>query len=285
MTPIWFTAIEAALGRAPLGASALGGGCIDEVYRLEMLGGETLVAKLGRGGDGRLALEGFMLGYLAEHSPLPVPAVLHAADDLLIMEHLPGASRLDGDAERHAAELVAALHGVGAERYGFERHTLIGGLDQPNPWGSSWRVFFRDQRLLYMAGVARDAGRLPGALMARIEALAARLNEWLEEPPRPSLIHGDMWTGNVLAQGGRITGFVDPAIYYADPEIELAFSTLFGTFGEAFFERYGELRPLDPGFFEVRRELYNLYPLLVHVRLFGGAYVGSVESTLKRFGC
>jgi len=84
---------------------------------------------------------------------------------------------------------------------------------------------------------------------------------------------------------GRIAGFVDPAIYHADPEIELAFSTLFSTFGAPFFERYDEIRPLNPGFFEVRRELYILYPLLVHVHLFGGGYLGGVEATLKKLGC
>ena len=93
-----------------------------------------------------------------------------------------------------------------------------------------------------------------------------------------------MWTGNILCRGDRIAGFVDPAVYYGDAEIELAFSTLFGTFGQPFFRRYQELRPLEPGFFEQRRDLYNLYPLLVHVRLFGGSYVDSVDRTLSRFG-
>jgi fructosamine-3-kinase len=93
-----------------------------------------------------------------------------------------------------------------------------------------------------------------------------------------------MWGGNVLAQKGQITGFVDPAIYYADAEIELAFSTLFSTFGDDFFSRYQEHRPLAPGFFEERRDIYNLYPLLVHVCLFGGSYVNSVDAILKRFG-
>ena len=120
-------------------------------------------------------------------------------------------------------------------------------------------------------------------LRARLETLAGQLERWLTEP-RPALIHGDLWGGNVLAASGRISGFIDPAIYYADAEIELAFSTLFNTFGKAFFSHYNELRPLAPGFFEERRDLYNLYPLLVHVRLFGGGYVGSVERTLKRFG-
>jgi len=121
--------------------------------------------------------------------------------------------------------------------------------------------------------------------MTRLEKLAGRLGDWIDASAAPSLIHGDMWTGNVLCNHGRISGFVDPAIYYADAEIELAFSTMFGTFGDAFFGRYGEHRPLRPGFFEERVDLYNLYPLLVHVRLFGGSYVGSVDRTLARFGC
>jgi len=104
------------------------------------------------------------------------------------------------------------------------------------------------------------------------------------EPVRPSLIHGDMWGGNVLAANGMITGFIDPALYFADPEIELAFTTLFSTFGDTFFSRYNEHRPLAPGFFEERRDLYNLYPLLVHVRLFGGSYVDSVDGILRKFG-
>jgi fructosamine-3-kinase len=136
-----------------------------------------------------------------------------------------------------------------------------------------------------MAGLARAAGSLPMAMLQRLERLAARLDTLLEEPPYPSLLHGDLWTGNVLVgRGGRIAGFVDPAIYFGHPEIELAFGTLFGTFGAPFFRRYAEQRPLTPGFFELRRDLYNLYPLLVHVCLFGAGYLGGIERTLGRLG-
>ncbi|MEL6151410.1 MAG: fructosamine kinase family protein, partial [Chloroflexota bacterium] len=127
-------------------------------------------------------------------------------------------------------------------------------------------------------------GALPGDVRKQIDRLAARLDEFIVEPEAPSLVHGDMWTTNVLAQNGRITGFIDPAIYYGHAEIELAYSTLFGTFGEAFFRRYTEIRPLADGFFEVRRDLYNLYPLLVHVRLFGGGYLSSVKRILSKLG-
>jgi len=122
--------------------------------------------------------------------------------------------------------------------------------------------------------------------MDRVEALCARLGDWLPADETPRLLHGDLWTGNVLVGGdGRISGFIDPAIYYGAAEVELAFTTLFGTFGDAFFARYQEHHPLAPGFFEERRDLYNLYPLLVHVRLFGGSYVDAVDRTLARHGC
>ncbi len=224
-----------------------------------------------------------MLRYLREKSELPVPEVYHSSEALLLMEFMPGSSNLSG-AQAHAAELLATLHDITAGAYGHERDTLIGSLSQPNPWTSSWVDFFRDQRLLYLAGVASEAGRLPANLRGRVEGLAGRLGDILEEPECPALIHGDAWSGNVLAEGNRITAFLDPAIYHADPEVELAFISLFDSFGKPFFERYHELRPIKEGFFEERRHLYSLYPLLVHVYFFGGHYVGSVEDTLDRLG-
>lgn len=276
--------IEAAIGARPERLAALSGGCIAEIYRVDFNTGLSVVAKLAGKGDS-LEPEAYMLRYLREHSHLPVPEVIHADDGLLIMSYIEHGGALDGPAQAHAAELLADLHAITRPRYGHERDTLIGSLPQPNPESDSWRDFFRDHRLLAMARTALEAGRLPAATMKRIEALATRLQTWIDEPEAPALIHGDMWGGNVLAGEGRIAGFVDPAIYYADAEIELAFATLFSTFGEPFFARYNEIRPIRAGFFETRRDLYNLYPLLVHVRLFGGSYLGSVEATLSRMGC
>jgi fructosamine-3-kinase len=276
--------IERATGKVPARVSPLGGGCIGEVYGVELSDGTRLVAKTGGAGCG-LSIEGYMLDQLAKLSDLPVPAVLHAEDSLLLMEFIETSGGIVGNAQTHAAELLAALHNVRGDVYGFEADTLIGGLHQPNPKTPRWLDFFRDHRLLYMGTEAMRAGRLPNRLMGRIETLAGRLDRWIEEPDHPSLLHGDMWTGNVLCHRGRIAGFIDPAVYFGDAEIELAFSTLFGTFGDVFFKRYEEIRPLRPGFFDIRRDLYNLYPLLVHVRLFGGSYVGSVSGILDKLGC
>ena len=279
--PRWFADIEAALGAKPLRRSPLSGGSIACVDRVELADGRSVVAKTGASG---LALEGEMLGYLAEHSDLPVPRVFLTRDDLLVMEHLPGSTHLDSSSQAHAAELLAALHECTSATFGFHRDTVIGGLLQPNPETEAWIPFFRDHRLLYMARDCHAAGSLPSAMLARLEHFAGKLDGLLEEPDRPSLVHGDMWGGNILSDKGRITGFLDPAIYYAHAEIELAFSTLFGTFGEAFFERYHGLRPIDPGFFESRKDIYNLWHLLTHVRLFGPSYLGGVERVLARHG-
>ena len=270
-------------GSRPLQFRPMGGGCVADVREVVLKNGQVIVAKIGEAG-GNLELEGFMLKYLRNPGGLPVPDVLYADDELLLMSMLKTAGGLSETAQKHAAELLATLHGVTARQFGFDRTTIIGGLYQPNEENKNWVSFFRDQRLIYMARQGLDAGRLPAKLMRRIETLAGKLENWLDNSATPSLIHGDMWGGNVLANNGKISGFVDPAIYYADAEIELAFSTMFNTFGDDFFNRYSDYREIRPGFFEERIDLYNLYPLLVHVRLFGGSYVSSVERTLSRFG-
>lgn len=196
----------------------MGGGSIGEVYRAELSGGSAVVAKVDRAGESHLMREAYMLRYLREKSKLPVPEVYYSSEKLLLMQLMPGEAGGDlSKAEENAAELLAGSHEVAADSYGHERYTLIGSLSQPNPWTGSWVEFFRDQRLVYLARRAYEAGRLPASLCKHVEGLAGSL----EEPERPALIHGDVWGGNVFAEGGRITAFLDPAIYHADPEIEL----------------------------------------------------------------
>ena len=274
--------IAGALGAPPQSVRPLGGGCVGEVYRAEV-GGEPVVIKVDRSQAPRLDIEGRMLRYLAERTRLPVPETLLSERSLLVMRWIDSGPA-DAGADQHAAELVAELHEISEARFGLEFDTLIGGLHQPNRREASWPEFFARQRLLEMAGQAREAGRLPESTHRRVRRAAERAGAWLAHEPKPSLIHGDLWSGNVLAAPGRICALIDPAIYCADAEVELAFISLFGCFGPAFWERYHELRPIDPAFFELRRDVYNLYPLLVHVRLFGGGYVGQLESLLSRLG-
>ncbi len=261
----------------------LTGGCVADVRKCFLDTGLTVVAKQ----TADAGIEAAMLATLAG-TGLPVPEVLHHEHDLLILSWVDNDGRSEIVTEQHAADLLAGLHSHDHARafgrYGHPYDTRIGGLHQPNPPTASWVEFFRDHRLRFMARCAYDAGRLDARTLRRVESFATVLADEIDDPPHPSLIHGDVWAGNVLTRAGQIVALVDPAIYHAHHEAELAFITLFSTFGPAFFDRYRQQMRIEPGF-AARAAVYNLYPLLVHVRLFGGTYAGQVESTLATFGC
>jgi len=257
---------------------------VASVSLVELDDGRQVVAK--QSADTPLSVEAAMLRYLAENTALPVPAVLHSSDELLLLEYVENDDRLGPSVEEHAAELLAELHSASspAGQFGFETDTLIGPFVQVNTWSSSWPGFFRERRLLPMLDVCRERGRLDASALESVETIAADLEELLDHAPVPGLVHGDVWGGNVLVRDGRVVAFLDPAIYFADPEVELAFIDLVSTFGEAFWTHYRGLRPVVPGYREVRRDVYQLYPLLVHVALFGGAYVDALGERVRRLG-
>lgn len=278
--------LEKALGSPVVASSPLPVGFGLVGLKIDLADGRTLAVKARQAtARGDLRLEAYMLGELLRHSELPVPTVRVAEPDLLVMDFIEAdGGGITPAVERHAAELIARLHAMPRPTFGYARDTLIGPLPQPNPEARRWIPFFREHRLLAMARAAQAERRLSSKLLVRLEHLGDRLEDYLIEPSAPSLLHGDLWTGNMLVRGDRIAGFVDPAIYCGHPEIELAFTTMFGTFGAVFFDTYEALRPLEPGFHELRCAIYNLYPTLVHVRLFGSAYLASIERTLARVG-
>lgn len=280
--------VEAAFGPFTV-AARVGGGCIHPALRIEF-GGRSRFLKYGeRSPVGFFAAEAEGLRQLAAAaSQIRVPEVDGWSDvgagreyGWVVMEWLePGAPGSDYP-ERLAAGL-SELHQPVEMGWGWDRSGFIGTLSQSNEGTASWADFWRARRLEPQLTLARQSGRLPGKL-AEWDRLFADLPRLLAqgEEDGPSLLHGDLWSGNVLATQQGVPAIVDPAAYYGHREVDLAMFELFGGPGSRFFSAYEALRPLQPGYHEWRRGIYQLYYLLVHVNLFGDGYIASTASTLR----
>lgn len=283
--------LEAALGAKIIKSRPLSGGDMADVSLLTLEDGRNVVAKRPRMDQpDTTAVEKMMLKHLKSKSPLPVPEVLFQTKGILVISYIENMGTTDQEAvAASAAQNVSELHAVRPRGsrpfYGFDKDTFIGPLQQRNKPGDNWVDFFRDHRLLAMASSATRTGKMPKDLMVRIEAIAGKLDDFLPATPPSSLLHGDLWAGNMLMDGDKVVGFIDPAISYGHAEMDLAFVQLMGGLSALFFDAYNELSPIEPGFFEERMAIYQLWPLLVHVRLFGGGYIQQAEGILAKFGC
>ncbi len=261
--------------------TCLGSNSVATIYLEEDASGTKSVVKASRDAFA-LNAEAKMLRLLSPH--LRVPGVIALEKGRLVMEYIPNGGPCDGGCEEAIADALAALHANRSDTFGLDFDTTIGPFRQRNTPSKRWIDFYREMRVLAFAAKAFDEGKIDAALLRRIEKLSGDFERFLEEPEHPSLLHGDIWGGNVLIRGNRPAVFIDPAVYYGHFEIELAFIGMFNTFGERFYQRYQTRRPIPEGFFEIRADLYRLYPYLVHVRAFGSGYLNGLEAILRRVG-
>jgi fructosamine-3-kinase len=184
---------------------------------------------------------------------------------------------------RALGEGLAILHQIHGPSYGLEDDNYIGSLPQINQPGPTWREFYAECRLRPQLEIARRTGKLSDRLGQALSQLIVRLAEWIPDTPSaPSLLHGDLWRGNVMTLVTGEPALIDPAVYYGQREVEMAFAELFGGFGPEFFSAYNAVYPLDKDY-PVRRLLYQLYPLMVHMNLFGGGYTRQVEEVVRHY--
>jgi len=176
---------------------------------------------------------------------------------------------------------LAKLHQTDIDQFGLDTDNYIGSLPQSNRRHDNWITFFTEERINPQIQMAVDSGKLSRGILQNWDRLSGKLNE-IFPPTKPSLLHGDLWGGNYLFDSSGSGVLIDPAVYYGHPEMELAFSKMFGGFSSEFYRGYESELPLEPGFSE-RIPIYNLYPLLVHVNLFGGHYTSQFNSTLRKF--
>ncbi|GAB3765224.1 fructosamine kinase family protein [Spirosoma pomorum] len=224
------------------------------------------------------------LDLLRQTDALRIPQVVGYGRELdkayLILEYVdPGpATNASWDALGHS---LAVLHSHTQPKFGLHFDNYIGSLPQSNTLLASGFDFFFEQRLLPQAGMALYKELLSKKAYDALFRLRERLPDLLPAD-RPALLHGDLWSGNVMVTEGGQPVLIDPAVYYGFREADLAFTKLFGGFDQRFYDAYNEAFPLEDGF-DDRVAIYNLYPLLVHVNLFGSGYVSGVERILKQF--
>ena len=271
-------------------ARPVGGGDINEAFRVRLGDGrEAFVKTRADAAAGEYAAEAAGLEWLAEPGALRVPRVLDVDDGYLALEWIePG--RLGADGEEELGRGLAAVHRAGAPRFGrFAEDeagagagaATFGSLRLSNEPTQDWPTFYAERRLRPLAKRAREAGVLGEVGLRALDRVCERVAELAGPSEPPARLHGDLWSGNVLADADGRPWLIDPSAYGGHREVDLAMLALFGSPAHT-IAAYREVAPLAEGWSE-RVGLYQLLPLLVHALLFGGSYRGAAERTAQRY--
>ena len=221
---------------------------------------------------------------LASAGEIPVPEVVfsgtHNEVAYLVLKFIESTSRKVHFWDDFGRRL-ARLHKHKAKHFGLDQDNYIGSLPQSNRKHDNWTSFFIKERLEFQVKLAGDQGKINRETIKAFERFYQKIEEIFPEEPA-SLVHGDLWGGNYMVNENGSAVIIDPAVYYGLREMDLGMSKLFGGFSTEFYEAYHDEYPLEKDW-EQRLDYCNLYPLMVHVNLFGGGYLNSVKSILRRF--
>ncbi|WP_271078652.1 fructosamine kinase family protein [Aurantiacibacter sp. MUD61] len=261
----WQHRFEAITGSTIAGGRKLQGGDLGGATLVDLADGRRAVAKSGP----LVAREGAMLEAIAK-TGAPAPRVWHSEGDLLIMDYIEADGAKGWES---LADALAQLHAPRDEQYGWEDDYAFGTVTVANPRTENWPEFWAENRLLC------HAEKIDSAIARRLERLGKSLPDLLPAFPTQSLLHGDLWGGNILFHQGKLAALIDPASYVGHREVDLAMLTLFDHPPHEFFEAL----ELEEGWRE-RLPIYRLWPLLVHLRLFGDSYRSSVTTALRTLG-
>ena len=271
--------LQAVLDQPILDLLPVSGGCISEAWQV-ITAEETVFVKLSTSLlPGMLAAEAEGLHELAKSGAIRVPEVIRLTEDFLVLEFIPTATNPPTNFWSKLGRQLANLHAYSQKIPGFHQDNFIGRSPQKNHRTSNWKDFFWQSRLLPQWEMAMQRG-VPNKIKLLWQKLEILWSATLEgSSPQASLLHGDLWSGNVLVSNNGDPVVIDPAVYYGDAEADLSLTYLFGGFPAKFYDAYHEIRPKSEGFVR-RQKVYQLYHLLNHFNLFGNSYAQSVESCL-----
>lgn len=280
--------LEAALGIAVRSLRPVRGGDINDAYAAKLADGQRVFVKTSRAAPrGMYEAERKGLEWIGASHSLRVPFCLAVADGdsrvrFLVLEWIEPGQR----SPRFDEELglgLAALHRSGAANFGWDSDNFIGPLPQSNRPQSSWARFYAEERLRPQLDRAVASGRMDSGLQGKLLALLERIDDLVGPEEPPARLHGDLWSGNVHADPQGQPCLIDPAVYGGHREMDLAMLQLFGHPTDRFFAAYDEVLPLAEGW-RRRVHLHQLYPLLVHVNLFGRSYVTQLADAVHQAG-
>ena len=258
------------------GESSIVGGCINNAIKINTDKGLFFVKWNTNAKANMFQTEYNGLKVLKDTNTIRIPNVLCFDDDFLILEFIPPSNPNNAFWEVFGQKL-ALMHKQTHSKFGLDFDNYIGSLYQDNTQNKNWTEFFIQNRMQAQLSI----GNFSGTLLSDFDKLFQKLPN-LFPNEKPALLHGDLWNGNFLAKNGDTPMLIDPAIYYGNREIDIAMSKLFGGFNSDFYFAYNESHPLENGWKE-RIQICNLYPLLVHVNLFGGAYINQVKNILSYY--
>jgi len=262
-----------------------GGGCINSGGRLKTTAG-TFFLKWNSAKKFPTMFDAETKGLklLRNANAIEIPAVIGTGEDddhqFILLDFIEQGPQSRSYWKDFGVRL-ANLHKTSTLQFGLDHDNYIGSLPQVNTTRESWIDFFAHQRLNMQLKLAVDSGLADRHVVSSFESLYPKLASLLAEE-KPALLHGDLWSGNIITTHRGDACLIDPAVYYGCREVDLAMTKLFGSFPGEFYRVYDQTYPLLPGY-EDRLDLYNLYPLLVHLNLFGAQYMNPITGILRRF--
>lgn len=263
---------------------SVSGGCINNTYQVKTDSGDYFLKWNKRELMEMFRVEKKGLTLLNEHSPIYSPHVI-ATGEMNNKAYLLTEWIEKGNQSPHFwqdfARSLALQHRVTNDQFGLDHDNFIGSLPQSNTLHTSWHSFFISERLEPQLRMALSKSLIDTGIQKKFDILFNKLDELIPNE-QPALLHGDLWSGNFMTNSTGNAVIFDPAVHYGHRETELAFTQLFGGFSPEFYHHYHEEYSLEPKFDE-RVDIHNLYPLLVHVNLFGRSYLSGIIQTLRRF--
>jgi protein-ribulosamine 3-kinase len=262
----------------------LGGGCINTAMKISGSGEAYFVKFNDASRLDMFEAEAAGLHDLAEaravRVPLPICTGITGNQAYIVIEYLAIGGGGGSNVMSRFGEQFARMHQHGADRFGWHRENTIGSTPQINDWEDDWVTFYQKHRLDFQLDLASQRG-IGSGFIRKGRRLQENLSAFFTGyTPQPSILHGDLWSGNYGICNGEAVIF-DPAVYFGDREADLAMTELFGAFGRDFYASYNAEWPVDAGY-RVRKTLYNLYHIINHYNIFGGGYGAQAESMLDR---